>query len=276
MTDTPPNWAISTPQTLRQAAADLLRKDPDVRPDGIITKPKQSKGLFAGGLCQIPLSAPSNGTIVYFHGGGFVTGSPEERAISTAWIAKLTNCQVLSCRYRLAPENPWPAQRDDAKSAIKQALEGGPVTVAGDSAGVSVALWGLSQLSASELQMVNGFVGIYGAFGSTSVSSIDRFGTIESGLDRAAVEKMYTRLGPNAQPAAQFLLDGGPPSYLIVGDLDPLIDETRRWHDKRQQNDQKSICRILPGYGHGCLRGIGRSDLLQDELRSLGDWIGAH
>ncbi len=88
------------------------------------------------------LDAPSPG-IVYFHGGGWVTGS----IVSHDWLcrrlAKGARCRVISIEYRLAPEHRFPAAVDDAVAAARWVLANAEdlrmlpdrIAVAGDSAG---------------------------------------------------------------------------------------------------------------------------------------------
>jgi acetyl esterase/lipase len=90
-----------------------------------------------------PAAGPSPGTIVYFHGGGWVVGGLEEfdrvaRAVSVA-----TGCDVVSVDYRLAPEHPFPAAVEDADAALRAVAEtkedSGRLIVMGDSAGATLA-----------------------------------------------------------------------------------------------------------------------------------------
>jgi acetyl esterase/lipase len=266
------NWATSSPDALRAAAARQIATDPDPFPTGIRQTELATENGFQGGWRFERLDRPAPQRMVYFHGGGFVTGSPEERASSTAWIAALTGWQVLSCRYRLAPEHPWPAQQDDAVAALRRALQSGPILVGGDSAGVSVALWGLSQLTQDELSSIVGFVGIYGAFGATRCDSAERLGTVANGLAPDALEVMYCRLGPDAPKAAQVKLPPELPSVVIVGDRDPLIDETTQWHAGRQALGAPSSLKILPGYEHSWMRLLGRSAVLRETIAELAPW----
>jgi len=78
---------------------------------------------------------------VWFHGGGYVFGSPETHIRPTTAFAKTTGCPVVTPRYRLAPEHVWPAQVDDA-TAVVRALQkqGFEVALAGDSAGGHLAI----------------------------------------------------------------------------------------------------------------------------------------
>jgi acetyl esterase len=47
--------------------------------------------------------------IVYFHGGGWVVGSPRTHHTVAALLAEDTGCVVASVDYRLAPEHAFPA-----------------------------------------------------------------------------------------------------------------------------------------------------------------------
>ncbi len=78
---------------------------------------------------------------IWFHGGGYVFGSPETHIRPTSAFAKTTGCPVVTPRYRLAPEHKWPAQLDDA-IAVAQALQqqGYEVALVGDSAGGHLAI----------------------------------------------------------------------------------------------------------------------------------------
>ena len=85
--------------------------------------------------------------LVYFHGGGWVLGSPRTHHSVTATLAQETPCVVVSVDYRLAPEHPFPAANEDAWAAIEWAAahpeelgaRGGALAVGGDSAGGHLA-----------------------------------------------------------------------------------------------------------------------------------------
>ncbi len=47
--------------------------------------------------------------ILFFHGGGFVSGSIQTHDVYALGIAESARAQVNSVNYRLAPENPHPA-----------------------------------------------------------------------------------------------------------------------------------------------------------------------
>lgn len=79
---------------------------------------------------------------LYFHGGGYVIGSPFTYRDFGSQISKALSVRVLMPDYRLAPEHPYPAGIDDAYSAWQWILEQGQTPehtwVAGDSAGAGM------------------------------------------------------------------------------------------------------------------------------------------
>src|SRR6476620_2735476 len=85
-------------------------------------------------------------TVIYFHGGGYVSGSPPERYLAfAAAVALGANATVHAVDYRLAPESPFPAAYDDCVSAYTWLIGDGGVdpaslSVLGDSAGGNLAV----------------------------------------------------------------------------------------------------------------------------------------
>jgi acetyl esterase/lipase len=103
--------------------------------------------IIAGVPCEwigVAAEPDAPGVILYLHGGGFVAGSPASHR-DLAWrLAKAAGMRVLLVDYRLAPEFPFPAQRDDALAVYRALLDRGVapdrLAVAGDSAGGNLAL----------------------------------------------------------------------------------------------------------------------------------------
>lgn len=86
----------------------------------------------------------SGGHILYFHGGGYLTGSPLTHRRLAAGLARACGAEVAVVDYRLAPEHPFPAAPQDAFTAYRNLLARGvpaaSIVVAGDSAGSGLAL----------------------------------------------------------------------------------------------------------------------------------------
>lgn len=90
------------------------------------------------------LHAPA---LIYYHGGGHVSGSLESHRNLCRQIAHDVNCAVVAVDHRLAPENKFPTGINDCLAAydavVQQALDLGlnpkRISVGGDSAGGNAA-----------------------------------------------------------------------------------------------------------------------------------------
>src|SRR6187455_3141241 len=77
--------------------------------------------------------------LIFFHGGGYCSGSilSHRRMVSEA--GRAARMRTLAIGYRLAPEHPFPAARDDAMTAWRflraQGYAPSQIAVGGDSAG---------------------------------------------------------------------------------------------------------------------------------------------
>lgn len=77
-------------------------------------------------------------TIVYLHGGAYVTLSARSYRRLVTHLALATGCRVVAIDYRLAPEHPYPAALDDVIAVYTAELVDRPhekIVIAGDSAG---------------------------------------------------------------------------------------------------------------------------------------------
>ncbi len=92
----------------------------------------------------IPPNAQRGRNILFLHGGGYVSGTPELYRQLTWWIARTAHAGVATIAYRLAPEHPFPAALDDAVAAWHGLLAEGAdprhAVLMGDSAGGGLAL----------------------------------------------------------------------------------------------------------------------------------------
>ena len=117
-------------------------------PDGITFEPATVAGVPA--LWSCPDGAISDAVLLYFHGGGYVIGSPDTHRNITARLAQRLGCAVLSVHYGLAPEQPHPAAINDATAAYRSLLSDGfsprRIAFAGDSAGGGLTLAALMKL----------------------------------------------------------------------------------------------------------------------------------
>ncbi|KAF3761331.1 acetyl-hydrolase-like protein [Cryphonectria parasitica EP155] len=90
-------------------------------------------------------------TVLYFHGGAYYLMDPATHRPTTKKIAKLTGGRCYSVRYRLAPQNPFPAALIDAlqsylallfppPGALHDPVRSEDIVFAGDSAGGNLCM----------------------------------------------------------------------------------------------------------------------------------------
>ena len=90
-------------------------------------------------------------TVLYFHGGAYYLLDPVTHRPTTKKLAKLTKGRCFSVRYRLAPQNPFPAALLDAlvsyftllyppAGSFHEPVEAKHIVFAGDSAGGNLCL----------------------------------------------------------------------------------------------------------------------------------------
>jgi monoterpene epsilon-lactone hydrolase len=88
-------------------------------------------------------------TVLYLHGGAFVSGRFSMYASFCGQLASRLNARVFWIDYRLAPEAPYPAALDDAchaYNALATDYPDDPLAVVGDSAGGNLTLATLLRL----------------------------------------------------------------------------------------------------------------------------------
>lgn len=271
------SWARSDPAVLRaHHLADALEREGPPAP-GVREEVLAEEGAFRGGLLFTPPD-PAAAVIVYFHGGGFIAGSPRTHRCVTSWLAALTGLRILSARYRLAPEHRYPAQREDGLAACTRAaaLAGSAkILLCGDSAGACIALATLRGLPAALRARVAGLALLYGAYGLTESASIARHGTAANGLDSETLRSYYRRLlgeGASLTPAG---LAAGvrEPVFLLAAELDAVFDDSCVLREALE--DQGTPCRfqVAVGQDHGFLKETGKTPAALAALERVAAWM---
>jgi acetyl esterase/lipase len=173
------------------------------------------------------------GTYLHLHGGGWTIGAADLQDPLLWLFAEHANVAVASVEYRLAPEHPFPAGRDDCVTAARYLPRSGlpdPYLIGGESAGAH-----LSVLTLLEVDHFAGANLMYGPYDLSGTPSRRRYRDALVLTDENM--EWFTQLflpGVDAEgrrdPAISPLyadLDGVPPALVTVGELDPLLDDSR-------------------------------------------------
>jgi epsilon-lactone hydrolase len=102
------------------------------------------------GEYSIAPGSDSSRVLMFFHGGGYCSGSiPSHRRLVTE-AGRAARMRTLAVDYRLAPEHPFPAAYADALTAWRflrnQGIAAGHIAIGGDSAGAGLTLGLIGQL----------------------------------------------------------------------------------------------------------------------------------
>jgi acetyl esterase len=210
-------------------------------------------------------------TVVYLHGGGWVTGDLEYSDALCRHLAADAGCEVLSVDYRLAPEHPFPVPLEDAFGALRWAvaeLAGDrPLLVAGDSAGGALAAACALRARDEGGPRLAGQLLLYPVLDAdlTRDSYVTNQGMILGPREMGWFWNHYlpdagARSHPYASPLRADDLTGLPPAVLVVADLDPLRDEGLAYAARLAESGVPLRLRHVPGLVHGYLRFSGRVD----------------
>ncbi|HSS32752.1 MAG TPA: alpha/beta hydrolase [Solirubrobacterales bacterium] len=206
--------------------------------------------------------------VYYIHGGGMVIGAIETEDAITRWLCGAVGCAAVSVEYRLAPENPHPAPVEDcyaglvwtAANAERLGIDPDRIAVYGGSAGGGLAA--ATAIVARDrggpplaFQML-----LYPMLDDRSCTpscrEIDDIGIFdgwasEEGWRALLGERWATdAVDPAAAPARSTDLSSLPPTWIDVGELDSLRDESVEYGLRLMQAGVATDLRVYPGVFH--------------------------
>ena len=179
---------------------------------------------------------------VFIHGGGWWTGDVVAYDQICRRLAVESGCAVASVDYRLWPEFRFPVPVDETMAAANwvrnegsaNGLDPDRMAFCGDSAGATLALYAGTQLKYTGA--VRALVLVYGVYQiDVDTPSWREIGDGTYGLTRMQMQWIWDGYlegmnvaadDPRAAPLHSDL-SGLPYTWVMVGDLDPLIDDSR-------------------------------------------------
>jgi monoterpene epsilon-lactone hydrolase len=244
-----------SPSQLLRAFIDYLRAGPisaDSESTGFDGGSSELEGVThgiseLGGIPAITLQPQVGGpdrTVLYFHGGGYVSGSPPERYLPlAAAVALAANARVHVVDYRLAPETPFPGAFDDCLRAYHWLVTDGGVdsrtlVVLGDSVGgnlavaVTAAARDQGLAPPVRIALISPLADL-----TFSAASIEARKHLDPLVTRQMLESTVTDYLAGADPrdprcSAVFAdMHGFPPMLIQVGENEILYDDATRIRD---------------------------------------------
>ena len=177
--------------------------------------------------------------ILFFHGGGYVAGSPFTHRGMLGRLSQLAGVPVYAPNYRLAQEAPFPAAFDDAQSVWEALTQDGffapdHLVLGGDSAGGGLALSLMASLLAEGMSPAGLFAfSPWTDLTLTGASLVQNAGR-DAILPRARMEELVEIVMGSGDPAdpriSPYLAEwiAPPPVYLQASETEILRDDTVR------------------------------------------------
>lgn len=218
----------------------------------------------------LPAGLPANAPcVLFFHGGGWVFGSPDTHDGICRRLARAGSFAVASVDYGLAPDHPFPGGLEDCLAAIawfrenaaRHGLDPERLALAGDSAGANLALACCLALRERGLPPVRAAALVYGVYSADlDTSSHAAFGDGRYVLSTAMMRWFWDHYLPDparrADPLAAPLhadLRGLPPLFLAAAELDPLRCDTERLAARLIEAGAEFDYRLWKGVTHASM-----------------------
>ncbi|WP_413720042.1 alpha/beta hydrolase fold domain-containing protein [Silicimonas sp. MF1-12-2] len=233
---------VGRPLLKRTKTPERARRDFDLAARWIFLGPRTnaSRRVIAGVpvLDVRPPSASGDAVLLYFHGGGYITGNAASHLPMVGSIAGKAGLRAVLPDYGLAPERPFPAAFEDALATWNglrnEGTDARRIVLGGDSAGGGLALALLAHLLAAGERPAGLF-----AFspwtdltlGGETLRTNARSDLI---LPVERIEELRTMVAPQADLADPRLsplfagFEGAPPVYLQASRTEILLDDTLR------------------------------------------------
>jgi acetyl esterase len=207
--------------------------------------------------------------LVYAHGGGFMQGSIPSWDHFLRDLVRQSGVAALSVDYRLSPEVKFPVAFEEIVAIVRLAAREGAgfgidpsrLAVGGDSAGANLALAAALAMRDAGEKALRFQLLLYGCFTTDCESpSWQRFGQ-GAGLSQSQMrwiwetylERPEQRSDWRAAPLGGNLA-GVAPAYLIVGSLDPLLDDSNMLAARLKAAGVPHDLTVYQGINHGFIR----------------------
>lgn len=207
--------------------------------------------------------------LFYCHGGGFRHGTLAGWDSPLRQIVRASGVAVLSIEYALAPENPFPAAFNEVVEILRTIIADGAVSgravsryaAGGDSAGANLILGASIALRDAGIDAFSYLLFLYGVFSKNlATASWRRFSgyggqalTVDSMSSYWREYLSRDETDWRVQPLHAELA-GLPMTRIVVGELDPLLDDNKLLARQLEAAGVRASLHILPGIVHGVMR----------------------
>jgi acetyl esterase/lipase len=268
---------------MREIAEGLHRAGAE--PEGVTYAEVDVNGVPA--LWAIPEGASSEHAIVWFHFGGSVVASMYTDRKAAGHVAKAAGVRALVVDFRLAPENKYPAQINDAVTAFEWLVAQGyapeKIGSVGHSIGGNLAVTLPLTLRDKGRPLPGAIVAISPWIDPTMSHPdyADKGGITDRLLNKDLGEFFReswiggTEVSPS-DPQINLMqadLTGLPPISLHWGTYEVLNGECNWFAERLQKEGIESQSRPLEGAQHSFVIAGGKVPEVDAEIQAMGRWL---
>jgi epsilon-lactone hydrolase len=251
-------------------------------PTGVTYEEVEVAGMPA--IWANPVEGAADQVIVYFHGGGFVSGSKDSHRKVAAHLAKAAGCPAVIPDYRLVPEHTFPAQLDDARELYEwllgQGYQPARIGFAGDSAGGNIATAAALALQRDSRPLPGAIVAFSPWYDmEANGKSFDSNAAIDAAISRELVQTygpMFLGGHSPSDPLANPLYSspaGLPPIFLTYGSHETLRDSVELFAARARQAGVDVELRVGDEMQHAYQLMAGRVPEADAGITEAGTWL---
>ena len=207
---------------------------------------------------------PQKGTgLLWIHGGGYATGLPEQCTVFADRLMTDDSAVMILPDYRKSTEAPYPAALEDCwltlmwmmVNASRLGFRTDQVFVGGESAGAGLAAaLCLCARDKKEINIAFQMLLYPMIDDRPTPSNSDNKSPVWNTEKNIAAWKMYKGSDEEADkycaPARETDYTGLPPAFIIVGDCDPFLDESKTYAENLYNADVPVMCKVYKGCYH--------------------------
>ena len=279
------------PEEHRAVREALIEASPITPPSGMSIRNTfvNAPGRQIGIRVYLPEESKGMPPVLFFHGGGFVSGSIFTHDIYAISIAEFTGLPVISVNYRLAPENAYPSALDDCYFVLQWVIDHGSIfdfdasriIIGGDSAGGNLAAaLALKMRDENRTDVIYQYL-IFPCLDTDFETDSYLHNKNDPFLSREQMIGFwndYLRGKLNTEdylalPQRCHDLSGLPPAYILAADLDPLRDDALLYGKKMARAGVPVTVRNVEGAIHGFVRARFFSNVVEKEILNLASAI---
>lgn len=241
--------------------------------------------------------AENRAAVLFLHGGGFIGGEAGARENQCRYLAEQSGALIISCDYRLAPEQMFPAAVEDAcgtldwmiQKAQALGIDADKIVVAGDSAGANLAANCVFHDSENRIRLA---VYIYGALDLTSAQDtfykwdytlykmeeeqkeyimrrLYRFKHMSELIQKLYVPKGHPMDDPMISPIYADTFQGHPDTLMIEAEFDYFRICNDAYADKLEKAGSSVEVLFYEGMDHAFFDRIGMLEQAADCIREI-------